>query len=79
MWINYLEEHYLCLNVNMSLIQASVAHLTVSEEDDTAALVHLRSTLPIACSVKLSNGEVQGCEHKFYVESSGKIVKDVIS
>ena len=62
----------------MSFIKASVSHLTVTEGDDTAAAVYLKSTLPIACSVKLPNGGVRGCKHNFNIDSSGKIVNDAI-
>ena len=59
-------------------IQASVAHLTVTEGDDTAPHFYLRSTLPIACLVKHPIGGVQGCKHNFNIDSSGKIVNDEI-
>ena len=62
----------------MSFIQASAENLTVTEGDDTASLVYLKSTLPIACSEKLSNGEVQGCMHSLYINISGKLLNDEI-
>ena len=49
------------------------------EGDDIVPHVYLRSTLPIACSVKRPNGDLDLCKYSLDIDSSGNLMNDTLS